>query len=95
MKSTMRLREEIRPVTALKRGAAGLLRAVRETRRPIIITQSGQPRGVLIDFATYEEIREATLLLKLIAQGETDVRAGRTASQEEAFGAARTRLASR
>jgi prevent-host-death family protein len=95
MKSTMRLREEIRPVTALRRGAAGLLRAVKETRRPVVITQSGEPRGVLIDFETYEEMREATLLLKLIAQGETDVRARRTVSQEEAFRAARARLPSR
>ncbi len=82
-------------MTALKRGAAGLLRAVREKRRPVVITQSGEPRGVLMDFETYEEMREATLLLKLIAQGETDVRARRTVSQDEAFRAARARLPSR
>ncbi|MEX1243198.1 MAG: type II toxin-antitoxin system Phd/YefM family antitoxin [Thermoanaerobaculia bacterium] len=91
----MRLREEIKPVTALKTGAASLLRAVRETRRPVIITQSGQPKGVLLDFETYEEMREAALLLKLIAQGEMDVRARRTVSQDEAFRTARARLTSR
>jgi prevent-host-death family protein len=91
----MRLREEIKPVTALKTGAARLLRAVRETRRPVVITQSGEPKGVLIDFETYEEMREAVLLLKLIAQGETDVRARRTVSQDEVFRTARARLSLR
>jgi prevent-host-death family protein len=91
----MRLREEIKPVTALKAGAAGLLRAVRETRRPVVITQSGEPSGVLMDFETYEGMREALLLLKLIAQGETDVRARRTVSQDGAFRAARALLTPR
>jgi prevent-host-death family protein len=91
----MRLREGIQPVTALKTGAARLLRAVRETRRPVVITQSGEPKGVLLDYETYEELREAALLLKLIAQGETDVRARRTVSQDAAFRMARARLSSR
>ncbi|HYT31674.1 MAG TPA: type II toxin-antitoxin system Phd/YefM family antitoxin [Thermoanaerobaculia bacterium] len=91
----MRVRRDIEPVTALKTGAARLLRTVNETRRPVVITQSGKPKGVLLDFESYEELREATLLLKLIAQGEADVRAGRTASQDEVFAAARARLFSR
>ena len=90
----MRLRAEIQPVTALKTGAARLLRAVNETRRPVVITQSGEPKGVLLDFETYQELREATILLKLIAQGEMDVRARRTLSQDEVFRTVRARLPS-
>ena len=92
MKGAMRLRNDIRPVTALKTGAAKLLRSVNETRRPLVITQSGEPKGVLLDFDTYEDLREATLLLKLIAQGEADVREHKTSSQEGVFAAARARL---
>ena len=95
MKGTMRLQADIKPVTSLKTGAARLLRAVNETRRPVVITQSGQPKGVLLDFETYEELKEATLLLKLIAQGEADIRARRTLPQDEVFVAVRTRLPSR
>jgi prevent-host-death family protein len=91
----MRTREEVQPVTALKTHAARLLRAASETRRPVVITQNGTPRGVLIDFESYEELREATLLLKLIAQGEADVGARRVISQKEVFRAARARLRSR
>ena len=91
----MRLHPDIRSVTTLKTGAAKLLRMVGETRRPVVITQSGVPKGVLVDYETYEEMREATLLLKLIARGEADIRAGRTIPQSEVFAAARARLGAR
>jgi PHD/YefM family antitoxin component YafN of YafNO toxin-antitoxin module len=60
-----------------------------------VITQRGEPKAVLIDFETYDELRAATLLLKLIAQGEADVKARRTVSQDEFFRKVRARLSSR
>jgi prevent-host-death family protein len=88
-------RRDFESVTALKTGAAKLLRTVNETRRPLVITQSGEPKGVLLDFESYEELREATVLLKLIAQGEADARTGRVHPQDDVFAAARTRLSAR
>ena len=89
----MRIEHDIRPVTYMKTKAAELLRSVSESRRSVVITQSGEPKGVLMDFATYQELRDATLLLRLVAQGEADVRAGRTVPQEKVFKALRARLA--
>ena len=74
----MRIEHDIKPVTYMKTKAAELLRSVDESRRPVVITQSGEPKGVLMDFASYQELREATLLRRLVAQGEADVRDGRT-----------------
>ncbi len=81
----MRIAEDIKPVTYMKTQAAELLRTVNETRRPVVITQNGEPRGVLLDVTSYQELRDATLMLKLIAQGEEDVREGRTQPQAEVF----------
>lgn len=89
----MRIEHDVRPVTYMKTKAAELLRSVAESRRPVVITQSGEPRGVLMDFASYEELRQATLLLRLVAQGEADVREGRTEPQERVFKSVRARLA--
>jgi prevent-host-death family protein len=89
----MRLSEDIKPITYMKTRAAELLRAVDETRRPVVITQNGEPKGVLLDVESYQELRDATLLLKLVAQGEEDVRQGRTVPQEEVFQRLRSRLA--
>ena len=91
----MRLREDIKPITYMKTRAAELLRTVDETRRPVVITQNGEARGVVLDVASYEELRDATLMLKLVAQGDEDVRRGRTVPQEEVFRSARSRLAER
>lgn len=89
----MRIEHDIKPVTYMKTKAAALLRSVEQSRRPVIITQSGEPRGVLMDFESYQELRQATLLLRLLAQGEADIRRGRVVPQDQAFRALRARLA--
>lgn len=43
----------------------------------------------------YEALREATMLLQLVAQSEADLQEGRVLSQDEAFARARTRLRGR
>ncbi len=91
----MRIDPDVKPVTYMKTRAAHLLRTVGESRRPVIITQSGHPKGVLIDFESYQDLRQATVLLRLLAQGEADVRAGRAVPQEKVFADLRGRLARR
>jgi len=81
----MNITNDIKPVTYLKSKAAVLLNQINETRRPVIITQNGEPRAVLQDPESYENMRNAIGLLKLISQGENDVRDGNVKSQEEVF----------
>ena len=91
----MRIEEDVKPVTFMKTRAAELLRQVSENRRPVVITQSGEPRGVLMDFTSYQELRQATLLLRLLAQGEAEVRARKTVAQDRVFSDLRSRLKQR
>ncbi len=51
----------------------------------MIIRQNGEPRAVLQDAQTYENMRNAIGLLKLISQGERDIKEGKTKPQEEVF----------
>jgi prevent-host-death family protein len=81
----MNITNDIKPVTYLKSKAALLLNQVNETHRPVIITQNGEPRAVLQDPESYENMRNAIGLLKLISQGESDVRDGKFRSQEDIF----------
>lgn len=81
----MNLANDIQPVTYMKSHAANLLQQVNETRRPVIITQNGQARAVLQDPASYESMRNAIAMLKLMVQGEEDIRAGRCSGQDEVF----------
>ena len=81
----MNITNDIKPVTYLKSRAADLLNQINETHRPVIITQNGEPRAVLQDPKSYENMRNAIGLLKLISAGEADVRERRTISQEKLF----------
>jgi prevent-host-death family protein len=81
----MTIEKDIRPVTYLKSRTADLLKQVNETQRPVIITQNGEPRAVLQDPQSYESMRNALGLLKLISQGEEDLRNGKMRPQEEVF----------
>jgi prevent-host-death family protein len=91
----MNLTEDIQPVTYLKGNAAHLLHQVNETRRPVIITQNGLARAVLQDTASYESMRNAIAMLKLMVQGENDIRAGRLSGQDGVFSRIEARLAER
>jgi len=77
--------DDIRPVTYLKSKAADLLIQINKTHRPVIITQNGEPRAVLQDPKSYENMRNAIGILKLISQGESDVHNGQTKTQEKVF----------
>lgn len=47
-----------------------LLRSVAKTRRPVVLTgEGGEPAGVLLDVASYSELREAALLMEVLALG--------------------------
>ena len=81
----MNISTDIKPVTYLKAKAAELLKQINETRRPVIITQNGEPRAVLQDPKSYENMRNAIGILKLISQGEGDIRNGSVKSQEDVF----------
>jgi prevent-host-death family protein len=91
----MKISEDIRPVTYLKSKAADLLRQVNETHRSVIITQNGEPRAVLQDPESYERMKSAIGLMKLVAQGEEDVRQGRATEQEEMFSRLESELKAR
>ncbi len=81
----MNITDDIKPVTYLKSKTADLLNQINETHRPVIITQNGEPRAVLQDPKSYEDMRNAIGILKLISQGESDVRNGKVKSQEDVF----------
>ena len=81
----MNITSDIKPVTYLKSRAADLLNQINKTHRPVVITQNGEPRAVLQDLKSYEEMRNAIGLLKLLSQGEAEIKDGKVRSQEEVF----------
>ncbi len=81
----MNISTDIRPVSYLKSKSADLLKQINETHRPVIITQNGEPKAVLQDPKSYEDMRNAIGILKLISQGEEDIKKKKARPQQEVF----------
>jgi prevent-host-death family protein len=81
----MQIINDIKPVTYLKSRAADVLKQINETHRPMIITQNGEAKAVIQDPKSYEDMRNAISLLKLLSFAEEDIRNGDLHSEEEVF----------
>ncbi len=81
----MGLKNDARSVTFMKARAAELLEQINRDQRPVVITQNGEPRAVMLAPDTYDRMRRAIGLLKLIALGEQDIRAGKTQAHDALF----------
>ncbi len=81
----MNISSDIKPVSFLKSHTADILKQINNTHRPIIITQNGEPKAVIQDPESYDNMRKAIGLLKLISQGEEDIKQGNTKTQEQVF----------
>lgn len=80
----MNLVTAIEPVTMLKTRSAQLIREARNSRQPIVITQNGKATAVLQDVESYEEQRRALLMLKLMAQGDQELKQDKAVPHETA-----------
>ena len=79
------VQECIKPISYIKTNAADMMNFVNDKKEPLIITQNGESRAVLIDVESYQEMKDAFNLLKIIQFSEMDVRAGRTKPATEVF----------
>lgn len=69
----------------VKANAAEVLRNIAEDRTPYVITQNGEAKAVVQDIASYEATQETLALLKLVAMGREDVKAGRVVPARHAI----------
>jgi prevent-host-death family protein len=87
----MRYSTQIKPISYVKANAAELLDRITEEREPIIITQNGEARAVLMDVHSYEEMQETLALLQILAIGEKQVERGETYALEDVIREIRSR----
>lgn len=81
----MQIVNDIKPVTYLKNRAADVLKHINETHRPMIITQNGEAKAVIQDPKSYEDMKNAISILKLLSFAEEDIKNGDLHSEEDVF----------
>ena len=64
------------PVSDLRQDAAKVLKRVRDSREPIVITQRGRAAAVMLSVEAFEQSERDRELLSLLARGEREIEAG-------------------
>ena len=81
----MDISTDIKPVSYLKSKATDLLKQINETRRPVIITQNGKPRAVLQDAESFEKMKKAIGILKILSLAEEEIKNGESIPNDVAM----------
>jgi prevent-host-death family protein len=68
---------EIVPVSDLRQDAARVIKRVRASSGPLVITQRGRAAAVMLSVEAYERGQRERELLRLLARGEKEIAAGK------------------
>lgn len=75
--------EDVQPVSAFRANAASFIDQVRDTKRPLILTQHGKSSAVLMDVEEYEALIGEVELLRDIRQSRGEIAEGEGVSHAE------------
>jgi prevent-host-death family protein len=81
----MKLSTHVKPISYLKSHAAEIVKDISASREPMLITQNGEAKLVVMDVRSYEQQEETLALLKILALGNRDIEQGRFRNAEEIF----------
>lgn len=81
----MKYSTQVKPISYLKSHAAEIIRDITESREPMLITQNGEAKLVVMDVRSYEEHEETLALLKLLALGNREIEQGHFRAADEVF----------
>ncbi len=72
----MKLSRAVKSISYLKQHTADAIKEVAESSSPMVITQNGEAKAVLIDIVEYEQTRASFALLKMLAQSKQSYQKG-------------------
>jgi len=81
----MNVAQDIVPINEFKSRASRMIREVRRTRRPLVVTQNGRAAAVVLAPEEFDRIRERARVVAGIERGIADADAGRGVSDAEAW----------
>ncbi|MBT2297196.1 MULTISPECIES: type II toxin-antitoxin system Phd/YefM family antitoxin [Pseudomonas] len=81
----MKLSSQIKPISYLKSHTAEIVKTITESREPLIITQNGEAKLVVMDVKSFEEQEDTMALLKLLAMGNREIEEGNFRDVEDVF----------
>ena len=84
--------QDIKPLSELRANAAAIVQQVRDTKRPLVLTQHGRGAAVLLDVNEYEKLLEKLELFEDIRVAEQEAAQGLGMSHKAALKRSLNRL---
>ena len=75
--------EDVVPFSECRNNLSMYITRVRETHRPVLITQNGRAANVFLDVGDYQKLIDKLDLMMDIYKGEQNIAAGRVHSTDE------------
>ena len=79
----IQLDEDIQPMSEFRSKVSFYLKQVKETKRPLVITQNGKSSAILLDVSEYQKMIDKIELLEDIKLAESQIRNGLAISHEK------------
>jgi antitoxin YefM len=83
---------DIQPLSAFRANAAGFLKEVRESRRPLVLTQHGKSAAVVLDVEQYDALMEELEVIREIKEARAQLARGEGIPHEKAMAELRSRV---
>ena len=77
--------QDIHSLTTFKRNSSGLMKRMKKTGRPLVLTVNGKAEAVLLDAAAYQEVARHLDAVASIRQGLAQARKGMGRPANEVF----------
>jgi prevent-host-death family protein len=78
------LAQDLKPISYVKAHTTEIVNHVGNSKTPVVITQNGEAKAVIIDIESYQKTINAIHLAKLLSFGEKDIRNGNVTTHENA-----------
>ncbi len=78
------LEEDIKPLSEFRANAASLVKHVKDTRRPLVITQHGKSSAILMDVKEYQSLLDKIEILQDVQLAEQQLSEAKGISHSDA-----------
>ena len=75
--------QDIKPISYVKAHTADVMKQIEEKNNPMVITQNGEAKAVLMAVKQYQNIIDTINLLKILSIGENDIKNNRFYTHEQ------------
>jgi len=83
---------DIQPLSAFRANAAGFLKEVRDSRRPLVLTQHGKSAAVVLDVEQYDALMEELEVIHEIREARAQLARGEGIPHDQAMAELRARV---